>query len=152
MKILMVCLGNICRSPMAQGIMESKLHKRGLHWIVDSAGTSGWHDGQNPDQRAMGTCEMFGVNISKQKSRKFIPDDLDRFDKVFAMDASNYQDILRLCQTDEHKQKVALLMNLKFPDRNMAVPDPYYSGNFEEVYHLLEDSMDDIIDHIVANG
>ncbi|MBK8624233.1 MAG: low molecular weight phosphotyrosine protein phosphatase [Saprospiraceae bacterium] len=151
MKILMVCLGNICRSPMAQGIMESKLKDFDLDdWHVDSAGTSGWHDGERPDQRAIKTSQINNVDISNQYSRKLTLDDLDEYDVIFAMDSSNYQDILGLCQKDYQKAKVHLLLNFKFPGRNMGVPDPYYDGTFGKVYDLLDEAMDDIIKRLIV--
>lgn len=146
MKILMVCLGNICRSPMAQGIMESKLKQRNiLDWEVDSAGTSGWHDGEKPDQRAIRAAQAKGVDISGQYSRKITKSDLDKFDIIFAMDSSNYVNILDICENEYQKSKVHLLLNFKFPNKNMAVPDPYYDGKFMSVFELLDEAIEDII-------
>lgn len=146
MKILMVCLGNICRSPMAQGIMESKLQELGLYdWQVDSAGTSGWHDGEPPDLRAIQESKKNGVDISKQISRKISNYDLESYDLIFAMDQSNYASILDLCENELQKSKVKLLLNYKYPDKNMAVPDPYYDGSFSKVFNLLDEAMIDII-------
>ncbi len=142
MKILMVCLGNICRSPMAHGIMEDRIKKYNLTWEVDSAGTSGWHIGESPDLRAIQTCKTKDIDISHQTSRKIVSADMENYDVILAMDSSNYQDILRLCTTKMQQLKVKLIMNYKFPDKNMAVPDPYYDGGFERVYHLLTDAID----------
>lgn len=151
MKILMVCLGNICRSPMAQGIMEAKLKDKKLEgWVVDSAGTSGWHDGEKPDHRAIRTSLTNGIDISQQQSRKITKDDLDYFDYIFAMDSSNYQDIVGICRTETQKSKVHLLLNFKYPEQNMAVPDPYYDGRFDQVFDLIQDAMDDIIGKLIA--
>jgi protein-tyrosine phosphatase len=131
---------------MAQGIMESKLKKLNItNWYVDSAGTSGWHDGEHPDQRAIKTSKNKGVDISSQYSRKLKHNDLDDFDVIFAMDSSNYQDIINICQNDIQKSKIHLLLNYKFPGKNMAVPDPYYDGTFDKVFDLLNDAMDDVI-------
>lgn len=145
MKILMVCLGNICRSPIAQGIMEAKIKAGGLDWEVDSAGTSGWHDGEQPDSRAIKTCRHYGIDISTQVSRKITPTDIHNFDLILVMDSSNYQDVIRLCQTDNQKSKVQLALNFSYPNKNMAVPDPYYNDRFEEVYHLLDEAMTHVL-------
>ena len=149
MKILMVCLGNICRSPMAQGILEAKIRGKNLNWEIDSAGTSGWHDGEGPDKRAILAGKKKGVDISKQVSRKIMLSDLDYYDFIFAMDSTNYQDIIKICSTETQKSKVKLIMNLKYPGMNMAVPDPYYDGKFDDVFELLNDAMDDVINALV---
>ena len=151
MKILMVCLGNICRSPMAEAILEQKLKKKRLSWLVDSAGTSGWHDGETPDARAISTCAKKGLNISNQRSRKIKSQDLDYFDLILAMDSSNYQDILKLCQNDMQRSKVKLILNYKYPNRNMAVPDPYYDDKFDEVYDLLDEAIDNVISDLMES-
>jgi protein-tyrosine phosphatase len=142
MKILMVCLGNICRSPMAHGIMEDRIRKYQLPWEVDSAGTSGWHNGENPDSRAVSFCLSKNVDISHYISRKFVPEDLENFDIILAMDSSNYQDIIKHCRDESQAKKVQLIMNYTFPGKNIAVPDPYYDGSFSRVYHLLTDAID----------
>ncbi|MBC7885874.1 MAG: low molecular weight phosphotyrosine protein phosphatase [Saprospiraceae bacterium] len=147
MKILMVCLGNICRSPMAQGILESKLKEQGLDWEVDSAGTSGWHDGEAPDKRSVKVCRNRNIDISGQICRKITKDDLDYYDVILAMDSSNYQDITQLCTTDIQKSKVRLIMNFKYHNRNIAVPDPYYDDRFSEVFELLDDVTGHLIQH-----
>lgn len=141
----MVCLGNICRSPMAQGILEHKLLEKNMDWYVDSAGTSGWHDGEPPDLRATKSARHRGVDISKQISRKLIPEDLENFDVILAMDSSNYQEILKLCTNSGQKEKVHLLLNFHKPGLNAAVPDPYYDGKFDEVFDLLDLALDDFI-------
>lgn len=152
MKILMVCLGNICRSPIAQGILETKIKASNLPgWEVDSAGTSGWHDGEGPDPRAIKAAKGKGVDISSQISRKITLYDLDHFDLILAMDSSNYQDILRLCTSEIQKNKVKLLMNYPFPSKNMAVPDPYYDGKFNEVFELLDTAIEALVTKIQSN-
>lgn len=138
----MVCLGNICRSPMAHGILQDRIIKYQLPWEVDSAGTSGWHNGENPDKRAISACNSKNINIASYVSRKFIPEDLEYFDIILAMDSSNYQDILKMCKNEFQTKKVQLIMNFKFPGKNMAVPDPYYDGSFDRVYQLLTDAID----------
>lgn len=145
MKILMVCLGNICRSPMAEGILKSKTE--GLNIEVDSAGTSNFHAGENPDARAVMSARKHNVNISKQQSRPFTVADFDHFDVIYAMDKSNLNNIYKLARTEEDKQKVKLLLEEISPDSGAEVPDPYFGGDhgFEHVYQLLDEATDQII-------
>lgn len=146
MRVLMVCLGNICRSPLAQGILESKCAEAGLNWFVDSAGTSGWHDGELPDPRSIKTAAENGIDITDQQSRLFIKEDFERFDLILAMDSSNFQNILKLATTNEDKEKVQLILNLVFPNENRAVPDPYYNDGFDLVFELLDSACDQLIE------
>ena len=154
MKILMVCLGNICRSPLAEGILREKLMINKLNVIVDSAGTSGLHTGERPDSRMCETAKTFDLNIDDLTSRKFVVQDFDTFDIIYAMDSSNYSNILALARTTEDKSKVHLILNELYPNKNMAVPDPYYGGEqgFIDVYNLLNEATDKIIEKIKANG
>ncbi|MCU0346272.1 MAG: low molecular weight phosphotyrosine protein phosphatase [Saprospiraceae bacterium] len=146
MKILMVCLGNICRSPLAEGILQHKIEQHGLDWQVDSAGTGAWHTGQQPDSRSIATARKYSIDISRQRARQLKPHDLDRFDLVLAMDSQNYRDILHLATTKEQQEKVKLIMNYVTPGRNQAVPDPYWDDNgFEQVYSMLEQACDQLI-------
>ncbi len=139
-KILMVCLGNICRSPLAEGILQSKLSTQ--NFIVDSAGTGGWHAGELPDKRSIATAKNHGVDITSQRARQFRKGDFDTFDIIYTMDMSNYKDILSLAPNENAKQKVKLILNELFPDENVEVPDPYYGGlnGFEEVYRMLDEA------------
>jgi len=142
----MVCLGNICRSPMAQGILEDKIKKYKLkNWEVDSAGTSGWHDGEAPDNRAIKAAKGHGIDISQQVSRKLSKKDFDYYDLILAMDSSNYTEIQRLCPSNESCDKVHLMLNYLHPNSNMAVPDPYYDGKFDEVFKLLDNGIESFI-------
>lgn len=138
----MVCLGNICRSPMAEGILRHKLNNSANNHTVDSAGTSNYHIGETPDDRAVANLQKKGINISKLKARQFLVSDFDEFDYIFAMDTSNYADIIRLARNESDKQKVELILNLVYPDANMSVPDPYYGGDsgFENVFMLLNNA------------
>lgn len=145
MKILMVCLGNICRSPIAQGILEEKIKIYKLDWQVDSAGTSGWHDGEHPDRRAILESYKHNVDISNQISRKFTINDLDYYDHILVMDSANYQDVMKICKTESQKSKVNLITNFKYPYKNIAVPDPYYNDKFDEVFQLLDDAIEGLI-------
>jgi len=137
-KILMVCLGNICRSPLAEGLLAAKLPKE--KFLVDSAGTGGWHAGEQPDKRSIATAKNHGVDISKQRARQFKVSDFDTFDYIFVMDNSNKKDVLQLAKTDAHRHKVALILNEFYPNENVDVPDPYYGGidGFEKVYQMLD--------------
>lgn len=137
-KILMVCLGNICRSPLAEGILASKLPKDKFY--VDSAGTGNWHAGEQPDKRSIATAKNHGVDISKQKARQFKTSDFDTFDYIFVMDNNNKTDVLKLAKTENQRKKVDLMLNVLFPNENVAVPDPYYGdmSDFENVYQMLD--------------
>lgn len=146
MRILMVCLGNICRSPLAHGILDHKLQKRNLQWTVDSAGTGGYHVGELPDARSQAVAMKRGIDLNYQQSRKFIVADFDAFDIIYAMDATNYNDILRQARSEEDKNKVRMIMNETEPGRNIQVPDPYYGDDgFENVYDMLDRATDSII-------
>lgn len=152
--ILMVCLGNICRSPLAEGIMRAKLQSAGLGSImVDSAGTSGWHIGDPPDQRSASNALRNGVDIRKLRARQFDASDFDRFDRIYVMDASNYRDVLLLARSEDDKRKVDLILNVAWPGENRAVPDPYYGGEegFEQVFRLLDHACSVITEQISAS-
>ena len=140
-KILMVCLGNICRSPMAEGVLRARIEQAGKKAIVDSAGTSDYHIGESPDFRAIRTLEKRGIDISGLSARQFTVKDFDDFDFIYAMDASNLMNILSLARSDDDRQKVSLILNESHPGSNRSVPDPYYGGmeGFDEVYTLLND-------------
>ncbi|MFI0427663.1 MAG: low molecular weight protein-tyrosine-phosphatase [Flavobacterium sp.] len=142
-KILMVCLGNICRSPLAEGIMRSKLTK---DFVVDSAGTGSWHAGELPDKRSISTAKNRGLDITNQRARQFKKSDFDIFDHIFVMDNSNYKDVLALAPNEEAKSKVKLILNELFPGENVDVPDPYYGGQdgFENVFDMLDQACEEI--------
>jgi protein-tyrosine phosphatase len=148
MKILMVCLGNICRSPLAEGIMRKKIEENGLEWIVDSAGTSSWHIGQPPDRRSIDVARKYGIDIRDQRGRQITSKDLDDFDKIFAMDTSNYEDILKLADSPEQTEKVKLILRETNPFEDQSVPDPYWDDDgFEHVYELLQDACQKFIEN-----
>lgn len=138
----MVCLGNICRSPLAEGILKNKLPKDNFR--VDSAGTAGYHIGRAPDIRSVEIAAQNGINISNQKARKFIPDDFDRFDKIFAMDRSNLNHIRKIAKTPDDLNKVSLLLE------NAEVPDPYYGNEegFKKVYDLIDQACEELSDKL----
>lgn len=145
MKILMVCLGNICRSPLAEGIMREKITRYQLEASVDSAGTSGWHEGENPDRRAIYTASKFGIDISTLIARQVKPHDLDEFDHVYVMDTSNLEDVLALARHDNHREKIKLILDEVKPE-GRSVPDPYYGGQegFDHVFRMLDEACEKI--------
>jgi protein-tyrosine phosphatase len=150
MKILMVCLGNICRSPMAQGILEQKAREAGLEITVDSAATSNYHIGDPPDNRAVQKVADYGIDISHYRGRQIEKADFKHFDKIFAMDFSNYENITKLAAGEEEISKVEMILNQATPGSNMSVPDPYYGGEegFENVYRLLDAACEQLIQNI----
>lgn len=150
----MVCLGNICRSPLAEGVLRHKLEQAGIKNVrVDSAGTSDYHVGDNPDSRSTKNAMQHGIDISKLCGRQFTQKDFDEFDHIYVMDASNYRNVMALARNESDKAKVDLLLNAKWPGKNMAVPDPYYgSGDgFEKVFQLVDQACDEIVKEIQAN-
>ncbi|WP_373058689.1 low molecular weight protein-tyrosine-phosphatase [Zunongwangia sp. H14] len=143
-KILMVCLGNICRSPLAEGILKSKTDPAKVY--IDSSGTGGYHVGCAPDDRSIAVAKRYGLDISEQKCRKFDVSDFEEFDHIFVMDNYNYRDILSLTENKDDQQKVHLILNEIFPGENVDVPDPYHGGEqgFENVYQMLEEACEKI--------
>ena len=148
-KILMVCLGNICRSPLAEGILASKLSKK--KFTVDSAGTGSWHIGHSPDERSIATAKRNGINISNQKGRQFSTTDFDTFDYIYVMDKSNYENVIELAKTKEQEKKVDLILNELFPNENVDVPDPYYGSpdGFDPVYKMLDEACEIIAKKLI---
>lgn len=141
--VLMVCLGNICRSPLAEGILKDKVDTNKV--FVDSAGTAGYHIGKAPDSRSIAVAKKYGIDIRRQACRQLKSSDLDNFDLIFAMDISNYENILKLSKNKEQRQKIKLLLN----DGNtidQEVPDPYYGGKdgFEHVFQLINEACNRI--------
>lgn len=138
----MVCLGNICRSPLAEGILASKLPKN--KFKIDSAGTGPWHIGNSPDERSIAVAKKNKIDISKQKGRQFNIADFDYFDYIFVMDNTNYKDVINLAKSTSEKEKVTLILNELFPNENVDVPDPYFGlqDGFENVYKMLDEACD----------
>jgi len=143
-KVLMVCLGNICRSPLAEGILRSKVDQSNI--FVDSAGTGGWHIGELPDSRSIEIAKQNQINISDQRCRKFKANDFEDFDFIYVMDRSNLSDVLLLAKSETHRKKVKMILNVKEGEDIMEVPDPYYGGErgFEKVFILLDEACEHI--------
>ncbi len=152
-KILMVCLGNICRSPLAEGILKDKLRKNKIEGYVDSAGTAAYHEGERPDPRSVEIARKNGVDITDQLARKFRVEDFDFFDKIFVMDSSNYDNVMSLARNEKDREKVDLILNQSMPGENFAVPDPYYDDKdgFKNVFKMLDSASNAIIDNIKKN-
>ena len=141
MKILMVCLGNICRSPLAEGILRFKISNE---HTVASAGTISLHEGEHPDKRSVKTAKEHGVGISHQKANYFTKKYFDEFDKIFCMDINNLQDVLSMAESEAQKQKVSLILEEAGNHGRAEVPDPYYGTiqDFENVYNMLNVACD----------
>ncbi len=139
-KVLLVCLGNICRSPMAEGILRHSAHDLNIPVETDSCGTSKFHSGQKPDERAIKTLQNHGIDINDLRARQFTKDDFDNFDFILVMDELNYNDIQKLSTNHQHLDKVKLMMSFAPEMRTSKVPDPYFGEmkNFEEVYGMLD--------------
>jgi protein-tyrosine phosphatase len=149
-KILMVCLGNICRSPLAEGILAAKLPKD--KFTVDSAGTGSWHIGHSPDDRSIAVAKKNKISISNQKGRQFSTTDFDAFDYIYVMDNSNYEDVIQLAKNQQQKEKVQLILNELFPNEKVDVPDPYFGlpNGFEIVYNMLDEVCEIIAKKLIA--
>lgn len=140
-KILMVCLGNICRSPLAEGILKSKLSS---DFLVDSAGTANYHTGNPPDKRSIAVAKKYSLDISNLRGRQFEVSDFDVFDFIYVMDDSNYNNVIHLARNEVDIKKVKFILNEVYPNQNYNVPDPYYGGNdgFENVYKMLDEACE----------
>jgi len=140
----MVCLGNICRSPLAEGILRSKLP--GEKYIVDSAGAGNYHIGSKPDKRSIDVARKYGLDITDQKGRQFSTRDFDEFDLIYVMDNSNYENVVKLARNENDIAKVRIILNEVYPNQNYDVPDPYHdtSKGFENVFKMLDEATDNI--------
>lgn len=145
----MVCLGNICRSPLAEGILKSKVDKHKV--VVDSAGTGAYHVGELPDPRSIAVAKEYNLDITDQRARKFTANDFERFDYIYVMDSSNYANVINLARNETDQAKVQYILNEVFPGENMDVPDPYYGGEygFKNVYKMLDEACEVISKKIV---
>ncbi|MFM8448677.1 MAG: low molecular weight protein-tyrosine-phosphatase [Haliscomenobacter sp.] len=145
MRILMVCLGNICRSPLAEGVLRHKIQAAGLDWEVDSAGTGGWHRGELPDRRSIAVSRNHGIDITYQRARQLQPTDFQQFDLILVMDKSNLQEVQRLAPDTASRSKVRLLLDYAHGQLD-EVPDPYYDDQaFEPVFQMIHSACEEII-------
>ncbi|AEE17999.1 low molecular weight protein-tyrosine-phosphatase [Dokdonia sp. 4H-3-7-5] len=142
--ILMVCLGNICRSPLAEGILRSKLDA--THFNIDSVGTGDWHVGNPPDPRSVKVGLSHGVDISGLRGRQLSESDFNDFDYIYVMDQNNLEDVLAKATTDEQRRKVVMILDVVFHGEKVDVPDPYHGSaeDFERVYEMLDTACDQI--------
>jgi protein-tyrosine phosphatase len=147
MKVLMVCLGNICRSPLAEGILRHKIEQKGLLWSVDSAGTGDYHVGSMPDNRSIAVAKKHNIDIRDQQARQFRTRDFSDFDLILVMDASNFRNVVNLARNDADVNKVEMIMNLASPGQNIEVPDPYWSNDgFEQVFSMLDNACESLLE------
>jgi protein-tyrosine phosphatase len=148
MKILMVCLGNICRSPLAEGILAHKT--KHLNLEVDSAGTAAYHVGKLPDSRSIEIANKYNIDLSKQRARQFSRADFDTFDIIYAMDTNNYAHLISLADNKEERNKIRMILNEINPNACESVPDPYYGGEngFQNIYNMLEKACNKLVQNI----
>lgn len=147
MNILMVCLGNICRSRLAEGILQHKALKAGLQWRVESAGTNSYHTGDPPHHLSQKVASLNGIDICKQKARRLRPDDFEKFDKIYAMAGDVVEDMKRIAKDKFNADKVELLLNELYPGENMDVPDPWYGPEpgYHDVFRLIQAACECIV-------
>lgn len=147
MKILMVCHGNFCRSPLAQGILEDKTKKAGLTWEVDSAGTKAYRPGLPPHPLSQEVAKRYGIDITNKKGRNFRKEDIDYFDKIYVMDEENYNEVKRICGKNRSTEKVDFLLNEIYPGENESVPDPWFGDeeDFDAAFKLIEKACERIV-------
>lgn len=143
----MVCLGNICRSPLAEGVLKHKAKIAGLNWQIDSAGTNGYHVGEAPHHLSQKVAKLNGIDICEQRARRFVKEDFGRYDKIYAMAGDVADDIKRIAKDNYDPEKLDLFLNELRPGRNLSVPDPWYGPEpgYHEVYKLIDETCDAII-------
>jgi protein-tyrosine phosphatase len=147
MKILMVCLGNICRSPLAEGILQQKAMKAGLNWIIESAGTNGYHEGDAPHRLSQKVAIQHGIDISHQRGRRFVKEDFDRFDKIYALATDVLDDIKWIGNEKFTNKKAKLLLEELYPGQDADVPDPWSGpeAGYHEAFELIDKACEKII-------
>jgi len=150
----MVCLGNICRSPLAEGILQDKAFKAGLRWTVESAGTGAWHTGQPPHHLSVKVAKQNGIDISRQRARSFEPADFDHYDYIYALAGDVLGEIKRIAGKKFDASKAGLLMNEAWPGRDRDVPDPYYGpeAGYHEVFALIDQCCDAIVQRYAGSS
>jgi protein-tyrosine phosphatase len=153
-KVLFVCTGNICRSPLAEGILREKLNKRNIAAEVDSCGFESFHVGDSPDSRALEVAAKRGIDLSSHRARLFSSRDFDRFDYIYAMDSSHYNNIMRVARNDSDREKVDYMLNVLYPGENRGVQDPWYHNlkAFENVYLQLDEACDALVARIISES
>lgn len=153
MKILAVCLGNICRSPLAEGLLRKAAGEAGYDWQIDSAGTGAWHVGERPDPRSIAVARANELDITTQRARQVSADDLTEYDLILAMDDSNYRNLLQMARTEEERRKIHLILEYADPQQAGAgVPDPYWDDNgFERVYRMLEEAARSVVRRLASH-
>jgi len=146
-RILMLCLGNICRSPLAHGLLDVKIANAHLNWEVDSAGIGHWHIGKLPDKRSIAVAKKYGIDLTYQRARRFEVNDFDYYDLIYAMDHKNFDTLMKLARTEEEKIKVKMIMDEVIPGAHKSVPDPFHDGkeDFEKVFHSLDEATDRMV-------
>lgn len=152
MKVIAICLGNICRSPLAHGILDHLAKKNNVVLQVDSAGTAAYHKGEAPCEGSIDVALKNGIDIRGQRARQITVEDLDHFDLILAMDASNYNDLKRMARNEKQKNKIRLILDFSFPGQNRSVPDSYYTGNYQEVYNLLFDACSHFMKQVTSTN
>ena len=147
MKILMVCLGNICRSPLAEGILQHKAREAGLNWEVDSAGTNSYHTGEAPHELSQKVAAINGIDICDQRARRFTKEDFEKFDIIYAMADDVLDDIKRIAKDKFNPGKARLFLDEIYPGKHMSVPDPWYGPEpgYHEVFELINKTCDVIL-------
>ena len=153
MNILMVCLGNICRSPLAEGILQDKAWKAGLNWSIESAGTNGYHTGEPPHRLSQKVAKLNGLDICNQRSRRFVAEDFERFDKIYAMSSDVIDEMKIIARKKFDASKVDLLMNELYPGKDLDVPDPWYGPEpgYHDVYAMIDKACDLIVRKYASN-
>ncbi len=148
-RVLMVCLGNICRSPLAEGILRSKINAEKI--FVDSAGTGAWHVGHLPDKRSIEVAQKHDIDITYQRARQFTEEDFDLFDLIYVMDKENLRNVQSMALNREQSKKVKLILDVTENPRYREVPDPYYGGDqgFDFVFQLLDEACDQIAKNLI---
>jgi protein-tyrosine phosphatase len=147
----MVCLGNICRSPLAEGVLKKLLtEKRITNWIVDSAGIGGWHEGDLPDQRAIRVAKNHSIDITGQRARQIQRQDFSQFDHILVMDMENMRDALKISPL-QHASKIRMIMDFKYPGKGIIVPDPYYTNRFEESFQLIMEGCEAFLEQEIVD-
>lgn len=153
MRVIFVCLGNICRSPIAEGVLRHKLLEKKLEGIVASAGTSDWHQGDAPHRSSQKVCRQNGVDISRQKSQAFVREMFTEYDLIFAMDSNNYKDLMQMTNSQEDQTKIKLFSSLIPNFEPQDIPDPYYGdfSGYEHVYKMIDELCEQLIDTYYLN-